>query len=43
MVDRKFCFLFGFAATLTLVFVASKYVFSDFWGYGNSGGFRHYF
>jgi len=41
MIDRQLGFKFGLAAALALVFIASKYIFSDFWGNGNSGGFRH--
>ncbi len=41
MIDRQLGFLFGFAATLALVFVAGEDVFSDFWGNLDSGGFSH--
>ena len=41
MVDRQLGFLFGLPATLALVFVAGKYVFSDFRGNGDSRSFSH--
>jgi hypothetical protein len=43
MVDVEFCFSLGLTAALTLVFVAVKYIFSDFWRDGDSWGFRHFF
>ncbi len=41
MIDRQLGFLFGLTAALALVFIAGKYVFSDFWGNGDSWGFAH--
>ena len=41
MIDRELGFLFGLPATLALVFIAGEYIFSDFWGNGDSWGFAH--
>jgi len=41
MIDRELGFLFGLTATLALVFIAGEYIFSDFWGNGDSWGFAH--
>lgn len=43
MINGELSFLGDFTAALTLIFVSLENVGFDFWGYGDSWGFVHFF